>query len=62
MPEPESDFASDYPRLFQFRCNAPRRISGMQQQRSIGWGRNRGMDQPSHPAANAENDNQEQLD
>jgi hypothetical protein len=34
----------------------------MQQQRSIGWGRNRGMDQPSHPAANGENDNQEQLD
>ena len=32
----------------------------MQQQRSIGWGRNRGLDQPSHPAANGENGNQKQ--
>jgi len=62
MPEPESNLASDHPSLFQFRRNAPRRISGMQQQRSIGWGRNWGKDQPSQPAANGEGDNQNQRD
>ena len=61
VPEPKSEFAANHPRLFQLRRNAPRRIPGMQQQRSIGWRRNRAIDLPRRPAANGENDNQESV-
>src|SRR5208282_5663024 len=59
VPEPENTFAADYSRLFQLCRNPPRRIPGTQQQRSIGWGRNRDIDLPRHPAANGEYDEQE---
>src|ERR1700693_1756274 len=36
VPKPENEFAADHPRLFQLRGNPARRISGTQQQRTIG--------------------------
>src|ERR1700674_5274106 len=62
VPKPKKEFAADYSRLFQLRGDPARRISGTQQQRTIGGGRNRDLELPCGPAGSDENDNKEQLD
>src|ERR1700675_4510963 len=62
VPKPEDEFAADHSRLFQLRGYSTRGISGTQQQRTIGRRSKRDIELPRHPAADCENDNQEQFD
>jgi hypothetical protein len=62
VPQPENELAADHSRPFQLRSNSTRRISGTQQQRTIGRRRKRDIELPSGPAGNGENDNEKQFD